>query len=445
MRASWLLLLLAACGSRSGLDEPIFVVGGSGGAGGSAGTGGSPAGAGGMLEFCPGLFVSGDPIASTTPPGVEGEEERPSLIAVDASRVVVPYRVASEFAIAGPVRAATFDAWGNWPADLGPGHDVTPFDYPAYLATRGRGAADFAVLTGTPALGGNEGGAFCDLVPTVEAATSYPGGGAPSQFLSTLAPGRGAAISASPVGFHVGWVMGSGSIFYLQQTDVDPPAQEAFPSMASGCATSRLKASFLGLSDGHLAAFSTGRAWGACPLDDGVIGPPTRVQVERWSGGTPTLGHELVGLDPMQNVALVPRPGGAWLVWQEDGASAETVPAVWGVPLDQVGSPVGEPIVLVEDGVVFSALGASAMGSGFVVAWVDAIDPSAPTIRVRAFEANGDLRAEGELYTGGAFLLEQGVVVLGSGEGNDLLLGWRADVGEPGSKVVVARMSCFAD
>lgn len=430
--------LLAACGARTGLHGPEGL-GGAGGAGGAGG--GGAGGGGGAVLSCSALVMDGPPIVSATPPPAGAVEERPTALAL-GGLVAVPFRVA-DAGLSATIRAPAFAAWGAWPADLGAAHEVVAWDFPGYVAAPGAAGDDLAVVHGTPALGGNPGGAFADLTPSITAGQPYPGG-APNQFLSTLAPGAPAALSAQPGDVHVVWqvaVQGGDPLYFLQQTTVTPPAQEDFPHTDSGCATARMRASALAVPGGHLVAFSTGREWLHCGLDDGVIGPPTRLQVERWTAGEASLGFELQAGEPFANVVLARAADDAWLVHQTDGSTAETVPSVIAVPLHVEGWVAGGGFQVVEDGRVFGPVAAAGLGQRLAIAWPDDLTDGPPTIRVRLFEASGALVAEAAIpkqlapFAGGALSLAP------SPAGDALVVAWQAQLPE-GQRVVAARLRC---
>jgi hypothetical protein len=73
-----------------------------------------------------------------------------------------------------------------------------------------------------------------------------------------------------------------------------------------------------------------------------------------------------------------------------------------------------------------------------VIAWVDAIDPSAPLILVRRVRADGSIVAETSIPTLAAFLSGK-LRMVTSPDQRHLLLAWTADVNK---SVGVAKVSC---
>ncbi|MBK8943033.1 MAG: hypothetical protein IPM79_36895 [Polyangiaceae bacterium] len=79
-------------------------------------------------------------------------------------------------------------------------------------------------------------------------------------------------------------------------------------------------------------------------------------------------------------------------------------------------------------------------GRGFALAWVEAIDPSAPTVFVRVFDEDGTLRAEGAYDTSPAFLVPSRISLVSSPNEDALIVAWEAADEE--RRVVAARFAC---
>jgi hypothetical protein len=147
----------------------------------------------------------------------------------------------------------------------------------------------------------------------------------------------------------------------------------------------------------------------------------------------------------LRQLHVVPRPdGGIWALWQHD--DGRTVGPVLGLLLDGAGAPLGEPLGLVPSGVVFDRLAATTMGDELVIAYTDAFDPSAPTVVLARFDAQG-APLSGAAHTPGAWArTADGYALLGAPDGRAVLLGWAAVGLEPEvagtAQVYVARFDC---
>lgn len=442
--------LVAACGAHSGLEEPIFTgdrggasaggagaggagVGGLGAGGLGAGGFGAGGGAGGSPSVCNGLAVSGGPIGSLSaqPPG--SEERAPELVALAPAALGVVF---ARVPAMGPAEVwdAVLEPWGEWPADLGGAALASPAGGRAFAAAPSK-SAGFALALRGPS--------DTRFAPSVEPLVDYPMG-PPTQALFEGLEAAPRALDAGPLGHHLSTIRALGPYYYSHRAVLGDDGA-AIVGSESGCSLDvppRFDA--VGDDEGFLSAFTSGRAWNACLDDDGIIVAPTRVQVERVSpGGAATLTTELEGVDPVVVLALVPRAsGGAWLVWQENGASAESPPPVFALPLDPSGLEAGPPTVVADVGLVLTASTAAAFRSGFAFAW---IEPGGRLV-VRTFDGDGLLEHEAALEpsVGGGQPTEGPISLAASPDGQHLVVAFSSLAGGPGPSVRAARFSCTA-
>ncbi len=149
----------------------------------------------------------------------------------------------------------------------------------------------------------------------------------------------------------------------------------------------------------------------------------------------------LTQVEPLLHLELVSTSFGAYAVFQTDGSTSEDTPPIQTYLLDHGGAlqPTGAgPIALTGSGISTNTLAASAMEDDLVIAWVDSIDPSAPTIIVRRVDAGGDVVAETSIPTNAAWLSGKLRMVTAPDQ-RSLLLAWTADVNK---SVGVAKVAC---
>jgi hypothetical protein len=438
-------LLVTACGARTPLDDPgdpSAGVGGDGGAGAAPSGGGGEGAAGAAPPLsCDGLFVDGEPLRDSALQGDTEREIDAGIVAVDDGRVMVFHTLVNDLAEGRAVRAATLDAWGPWPQSLGPPHFITGAVREGMLAAQGF-AQDAALLLPLLSLG-TPGAVIPGIATAVAPATPYME--VPYEYLFELPglPGYGASFTTSRDGTaFVGWGADADGTTFLGQlvTDASGTVIDG-PWFESGCAQGRVRADVIAVEGGYLSAFSSGRGLVECFNDDGIPGPPTRLQVGWWRGGSGMAWqYEETLPEPITTVELVPRGDGAWLLHQTDGSTSLTYPSVVATALGPDGVPTGPSFSAVEDGRTFGPVAAAPFGRGFALAWVEAIDPSAPTVFVRVFDEDGTLRAEGAYDTSPAFLVPSRISLVSSPNEDALIVAWEAADEE--RRVVAARFAC---
>lgn len=143
---------------------------------------------------------------------------------------------------------------------------------------------------------------------------------------------------------------------------------------------------------------------------------------------------------PLIHLELVSTGFGAYLVYQTDATSSDPMPPIRMYRLEHGGElqPGAGPFALTGSGVATSTIAASAMEDDVVVAWVDSVDPSAPTILVRRSGLNGIIVAETSIPTNAAWLSGKLRMVTAHDQ-RSLLLAWTADVNK---SVGVAKVTC---
>jgi hypothetical protein len=380
-----------------------------------------------------------------TPLGPGTREIEAALVGVDAARVMLFHTRVDDLSEVRTVRAATFDAWGAWPDDLGEGLPIMSPLRDGFLATSGANAdAALFLPLFSP---GPQGATASILAPSVLPATSSTE--VPFKFLFDLsnAPGNPASFarSAATGRFSAGWSVESEGTSFVGHLLVDAAGDPlGGPWFESGCAIGDVHAATLPTSDGFVVATSSGRPRSTCLNDDGIPGPAVRLQTGalRADGAAIEWPYERVESEPIAALALAARPGGAWLVSQTDGSTSLVPPAVFATPLDDVGVPVGAPVVLVEDDRATGTIAVAPFGSGFALAWVESLLPTSPRIAVRLFDTDGSLRAEGSLDTASAFLAPGRISLVTSPNTDALVVAWQTF--EPEPRVTAARFACVS-
>lgn len=385
---------------------------------------------------CGNLVIDGAPIGDTEQPNPFANDGQPRLVAVDAARVMV-FRTNVDDVGTFSLRATAFDAWGDWPASQGEPYYLAMDIEGQPLAARGL-ADDAAALVQLPS---------SDDSPSVPLlAPSIPPGVGSVELsgvaLEELGDGQPAALAAANGRFFVGHRVEVGPMTSLTELVTDARGSIlAGPSGGAGCAQGQGQSEAIAIGDVFLSAFSAGREWATCADPNGVPGPPARVQVERWpAGGAIALAADWTLPEPVAELALVPRPGGAWVVVRTDGSTSFQPPAVLATPLDATGAVAGDAVVVIPDGRTSGSIAAAAFGARLAVAWVEAADP--PTIGVRVFDPDGALAAETSIDPKNLYVTFNRISLVGSPAGDALVLAWHGyDVD---FDIVAARLVCRA-
>jgi hypothetical protein len=452
---------LAACGSRSTLqDEDGATAAGGGSAGATSatsatsttsssttstgsGVGGAPA--------CDDLFLSGNPITSDAP--LFEMATRPRLVpATDGGKLVsvVLARQLNEGPTWPPTRIvhAQIEPWDVWPESLGAEYQVCSFGGDAFEAAPALPAEQpgFATLFYLPT------GQFPSdmyLAPAVSPGASYDPFPQGTQW-DAWEPAWGVALARGSAGHLAAheYTVGNGpnppTFLDVALVDAATPGVTVVPGVT--CANTPFPAAAVPTSGGFLVATAAGRAFGACFDDDGAPGPADEVQVIRvdQASGQLTLSASFQDPDPIAHLALAGRADGAWLVWQNNGQSALQPPPVQAVRLDASGAVAGSIFQVTKDGETDRPFAAAALGPWLAVAWIAAFDASASVIHVDLFDESGAFVIGTSITTAPFGAPATSLSLLASPGDNQLLLAWAGIVPSPSVQATlqVARISC---
>jgi hypothetical protein len=425
------LVFVAACGARSSLRDFGATTGG-GNASTTAGTTGSGGSGGGPSLFCSSLVA------------IEPRVELPARIGATAARDpllqllfkgVVVALVRSEMSNAkgklpGTIDAFRLEPWGAWPpvappavrvsdsvADstfvagveyLGPGTFDVSFDQ--FSAIEANGCA-FTALYGVLPEATLSGDAVVGAVTTGQ----VPCGDLP---LSVATADDGSFF------FAVDLILansGPSSRTLIAQFIGSGP--DGATLLEPACASTHFVADVLTDAAGfHLVHSTSG------PCGTGGAGVANRLVLHRIEAGNDQSAVVYEGVDDLVFARLLPRQGGNWLIYRESGASALVQPPGMALQLGADGAP-GASFAVTDAGT--DRLAAAPFGDGFAVAFVDSLDPSAKTILVRVYSAQGTLRAQTSFSTGGALLNGDRLTLTPSPDATSLLVGWTGQGSNP--------------
>lgn len=211
------------------------------------------------------------------------------------------------------------------------------------------------------------------------------------------------------------------------------------------CLGTTLLGSVVPKGDGFVAAYAESIAPGQSCFAQ-VPQPGLSLVTMRYGPGAPmplTLVEQLRQPEPLLHLALAATGFGAWLVYQTDGSTSRSMPPIMAYLVDHSGAlqPEGAgPFALTPSGVSSPVLAATAMDDAVVIAWVDTVDPSAPTLHVQRVEPDGALGPGISFGTQAAFLSGR-LRMTTTADQRALILAWTADVDK---SVGVARITCLA-
>lgn len=154
-------------------------------------------------------------------------------------------------------------------------------------------------------------------------------------------------------------------------------------------------------------------------------------------------GDRFVTSEPLVTLGLAPASFGVWVVFQTDGSTSLTPPPIVASRVDAQGqtlTPGGEMIPLSPGGFLSPALATAALGDTLAVAFIDAIDPSAPTIDVQLVFADGTLGKAAQIPTNDAWY-EGSLQLVASEDQRSLFVAWQAS--KNGSVTAFARIDCL--
>jgi hypothetical protein len=407
-------------------------------------------GAGGSPLSCAGLALSGEPITCEPTPSEHGS--RPSLVPAtdDGSLVSVVFArtsVKSPNPTFTRIVSATLSPWGTFPKSLGVDLQASILGGDPFAAAPAMAAGQpgFSVLLYLPT---DEIPSYMHLAPSAAVATSYdpyPTGKAwgAGELAWPIALARGAS------GHLAVYELGIGPSAFMSLAVVDATSLDVSVANEVACASAPFAADAVPTKGGFLVATAAGRAFGDCPLDDGVPGVAKDLQILKVDEVTKEISLMALfeGVDAIAHIALAKRAAhsGAWVVWQETGASSFIPPPIRAVPLDESGSQAGPIVDITSDGQTTGPFEATALGERLSVAWIDSLDPSTPTIRLDLFDEVGMFVAGTSLSTGAAWLYDASLSLLASPDTTQLLVAWADGESPAPANVRVARFSCIPE
>lgn len=435
MRASLLpfLALLAACGARTSfVTSDAASTSGSGGAGGAGSTSvtsssstSSSSSTGGGSSGCDALVVV-DPITVAPTPTLA---RAPEIGLLDASGELFLSFIEAPPGTPGLLRAVRMAPFAVWPPEFGAYVDLDAdvLDYvagpgpsgPVGLLRHGTGGQTFLATTFLPQLEG---------VPLST--------GQDDLLFVAAIPDRYLAAQASQAPSYN--VLGVGSY----QPSSLPQSED--PLL---CITTRVLGAGVPSGSGFLAGFvEPDPSEPSC--DPGAPLPGTVVSLMRYESPPEPgsflerkQGERFVAIEPIAHLHLAPASFGAWAVFQTDGSTSLTFPPVVAARIDSSAQPLvpGELIGVAPDGVTAGPIAVAALGDALVVAWVENLDPSAPTIIVQIVEPDGSLGAATSFSTQEAWLSGR-IRLQASADGRGLLAAW--DGNFDGALIGLARLDC---
>jgi hypothetical protein len=122
--------------------------------------------------------------------------------------------------------------------------------------------------------------------------------------------------------------------------------------------------------------------------------------------------------------------------------TARVIPPLTAMLVDGMGFAVtGDSIAVMPGGFIPSAVAVASLVETLAVAWVESLDPSAPTIAVQIVEPDGTLGAAATIATNEAWLSGRLRLVSSQAE-NGLLAAWESEMS---TQVGIARIDCIRE
>lgn len=214
------------------------------------------------------------------------------------------------------------------------------------------------------------------------------------------------------------------------------------------------------------ACISSQGVGGVVPVDNGFLGAfgvtdpiglfdcgdplyASAVNVGRYDvvNATPELGYTegtyLQTKDRLEHVAIARASFGAWVVYQGAGLDAEVPPPIFAFQVDAAGKPIGggAPMQIpVSPNGSFPDMAVATMGDALAVAWVDVVDPSAPTIGVQVVMPDLSLGPATSFGTNALWFTGR-LGLLGSPQLGTLLVSWESVMDDTWQRAL-ARIDC---
>ncbi|HVY45471.1 MAG TPA: hypothetical protein VHB21_06305 [Minicystis sp.] len=444
------IALVAACGARSSLFEGEAARGGGGGtttsSSSTTGTGGatssttsssasssSTGGGGGGGVPCV-LAVTGPDTAAPDAPGFQSA--RPALVSLGAATPPVALVEGLDpLETPGPPRSILgvvgLDPWSTWPPALAMPTSVVSTSYGSRFSIATSIAGTYAVLADRALLEGEGGGlAFATDATASGAATFSPLTSThdAAAFIDTSFP------SVAPAVLSYWTTEPSGGLRAHVEAFAD--AGEGY-----GCGAPPLPAAAAASGGALLAAFATQDDLDVCLQDPPPV-PGTNVETRSIRPGTNDWNVEgglFAFSQPVLDVAMSPREGGAWLA-----ALAGAGPALGGsVHLQALDAGAQATGVNAEpDGSSWGAIAAAPFGDGLLLV---ALDVASSQLVARLFDASGALVSQVTVPLAFPEQPIAPITLVAGPSGREWLLAWPA-IWETGSdapnSIHLARLAC---
>lgn len=429
---------LAACGSRSDLQD-LAGAGASGGQGGSAGAAGSPTtsagggtttstgSTGGDAPFdCAGLSLAEGPVPAPSP----GFARAPRIALLAPPDPQVLLFLDAPVGEAGTLQALRMNAFEDWPPTFD-GVALIDDDVPDYVAGPGpKGPVGLLRHSGGQAT------IAMALYPMIESVEPSLGSGDALLFAAGI-PDRTFVGQSYPTPQYDVLDLGS------YQTGSLPQGNQPIV-----CLTSPVLAAAVPSGTGFLAAI-TEPSPPLASCDSAAPHAGTSVSVSRYEappGSGSSLerkeGLRLENGEPAVRLAIAGTPSGGWVVFQTDGSTARVPPPIVAARVDAAGNAVtpGQLVPVSPGGQIVPAMAVAGLGDGLAVAWVDALDPSAPVILVQLVAPDGTLGALMDIQTN-ALWYGGGLRLLASPANDSLLVAW--ETLDLDGRIALARLDCL--
>lgn len=431
------LVFLAACGARSSLRDLGATTGGGNGSTttGSGGSGGGPS------LFCSTL-VAREPRVEL-PVRTGATAARDPLLQLVFKGVVVAL-VRSEMSNAkgklpGVIDAFRLEPWSAWPPITPPAVRVSDsvadasfvssveymapgtFDvsFKRFSAIEANGCG-FSELYGVLPEATLSGDALVSSTTTGQA----PCGDVP---LSVATTGDGTPFFASDA-----TLANSGPSSRTMIAQFAGSNPDGITLLEPACASTHFVADVLTDAAGfHFVHSASG------PCGTSGAGLANRLVLHRVEGGSDASSVVYEGVDDVVYTRLLPRQGGHWLLYRESGASALVQPPGMALQLGSDGTP-GASFAVTDAGT--DRMAAASFGDGFLVAFVDSLESSAPRIIVRVYSSQGTLQAQTSFATTDAWLNGDRLTLTPSPDATSFLVGWTGT--GPNPAMFVRRFDC---
>lgn len=215
------------------------------------------------------------------------------------------------------------------------------------------------------------------------------------------------------------------------------------------CTQSPLRAAVVRAGNGFVTAYAVGPD----PMECAAVPQPAGIlRTDRYEGpgqlGEPVIhtegySHTLWAATPMAHLAMAPTSFGAWVAYQSETVLGENIAStLQAYQVGADGSLHGSPSPVDVGWVTYVTPGfaAASLGDRLALAWIDAIDPSAPVIMVQVVKPDGALGPAISISTNGAWYAGD-LQLLASPSGDSLFVAWFA-YGDTGA-IGVARIDCL--